>query len=270
MRLIKRTRRIWLGVLLFSALFASNACSPDGPEKAQDQAQPAPPEPRVVFVLLDRTGSYSFCVESIQRIVDIISSLGPGDRFYLIEVGPEFRPETNLKIQLHMPGVPADILTAASLSERERKQDALDALWQEVARHQRDITDYLHDSKREVSGQTDVFGALGYCSARLAREEHGDRLVFIFSDLIHDVRGVTTADPPSYPLSFSGARINVLFMPRVNKPEWEAKETAWRTWALQKAQAASFAMLDAAESHIAALLEPSPVLRSLPSSFSEE
>lgn len=271
MNVIRSARRISLGIILFSALCSSNACSPtDAGKKVQARARGMVPAPRIVFALIDKTGSFHFHGQSMQKILDMIDNLGPGDRFYLIDIGPEFRPETNLRIQLHMPDVPADILKPETPEEWERNQDKLEAVWQDVALHQHSISAFLHHSGPESSGQTDVFGALEYCSERLGREGPGERYVFIFSDLIHDLRDVTTANPPSFPLSFSGAQINVLFMPRRDRLEWDAKETAWRTWSLQKAGAVSFAMFDPAESEIAPLLKSSSVLRSLPSSFNEE
>lgn len=230
----------------------------------------AAPSSRLIGVILDDTISYHSRDQAILKIIEIVGSLGPNDHLFMANLCDRFNPELNVKLEVPLPVVPKDYFKRyEALDEWEKNQNYLDRVWEEVESSKKEIIEYLRDSRREHGNETDIFGTLAYCSQRFSRETADLKYLFIFSDLIHDLQGVKTNNPPSYRLAFGGAHVSVLFMPWRNMTEWETREKSWESWFAQ-GSALSFSMHDAAKSEIERLLDRSPAPRLLESPFREE
>jgi len=252
------------GLLIF-LLMASGCKSTEG--KTNIEAQ-KPPNVRFVMVLRDVTPSFQSHKEANEKIRAIVNALGPGDSFLLADVAPTFLPEKNVRVQCNMPEAALSFLQPTSnLSQWKRSQARLDAIWATVGKNKKTIANWLRNPMKVERGGTDLFRALEYCAQRMSRESGKEKYLFIFSDLIHEMKREKTEKPPSTPLNFEGVHITVLFAPWQGKDKWQSKEKDWKAWFVKQGRAATFSMYEPADSKLQSLLKQSRVLKKLPSPF---
>jgi hypothetical protein len=225
--------------------------------------------PRYVFVIRDLTTSYSPYIEAANRkILQIVSTLGPGDRFTLLDIGPNLVPEKNIKVECVMPDIPADLRNPSSnVTEWNSRQASLNAAWADVAGKKEAIHAYLARPIKPLRGGTEIFAALEYAARRMASQRHAEADFVIFSDLIQQ-RGEQINDaPPARVANFSTVHVQIFFVPWRTAEQWQMKERAWKNWFIEKSAALSFGMYDPSESGLQPSLPPSRVPRVLASPF---
>src|ERR1700761_7017921 len=148
------------------------ACSLKSPTAGlADTDTPQVIRPRAIYVLLDVTPSYKKNrPAAVAKIREMLKALGPADRFYLIEIGGEFSPEQNVKIQCKMPASDPQILQRPPLPSLWRDyQSRLNEIWRRTSAIEGQIDSYLKAPMKDRD-PTPLFEELRYASTRLAGE----------------------------------------------------------------------------------------------------
>lgn len=220
---------------------------------------------RMLLILLDSSKSYNLYGKALDKLIAIVKLLGPGDQLIIAQIGGEFWPESNVRLQTKMTDVPANILVSEKrLQDWKLNQSRLNAIWNQVEQRQKDISAYLTQnlSGGNTAGVSDIFGALNYSSLRLNNSSGSEKYLIIFSDLANDYGKQKSSFPPRQLMEFDGVHTRIMFVPWTT--DRAATQQAWGNW-FKQSKAADFSMLDASESEMATVLAPSPVPRQLPS-----
>lgn len=235
--------------------------------KTNTEAHPTP-KGRFVVILRDVTRSFQFYDETNKKILTIVNALGPGDALLLAEITMTFLPQKNVRVQCNIPEVPPSLLQPTSnLSQWKRNQAQLNAIWAAVKKNRQTIANWLRKNPVKIEkGGTDLFTALDYCAKRLDQDSEKEKYLFIFSDLIHELKGEKTEKPRSEPLNFQGVYVSVLSVPWQGQKKWESKKKDWEAW-FKQGGAVEFAMYDPADSKLQSLLKQSGVPKKLLSPF---
>lgn len=227
------------------------------------------PRQRNIIVIRDLTFSFKpYLGAANQKILEIVSSLGPGDRFLMVDIEPTFSPDKNVRVECIMPGIPDDLWNpAANLFDWKQKQSRLSGIWRTVTLNKERISTYVRGATKSRPGGTNVFATFEYVSKRFAEHNGLDNVTYILSDLAQEVGAVSIDMPPSNSVSFSGVHVHVLFVPWKAKAQWDRKEAAWKSWFVEKGGAMSFEMQEPSESNLQPVLRPSDVPKVVPSPF---
>jgi hypothetical protein len=206
---------------------------------------------RLVIVGRDITPSYCCLDQAEQRIEEVVSCLGPGDKFYLIDIGSSFNPENHVKVILNLPPVPGELLDQQTLSGLLDRSKRLNLVLAASEKRKAKILNYLGQPVAKDRRGTDIHGFLAYAAQLLANDPSEEKDLLLFTDLQHDLSGVRTDRPPSKRLSMPGIRAMVLFMPYDAK--WAERQAAWSRF-FDQSGASAVTLLDAAMSRTAPLL----------------
>jgi hypothetical protein len=220
------------------------------------------PRSRAIYVLLDVTPSYKSLPDAVVKTRELVFAIGPADRFYLIEIGGEFSPKQNVKIQCKMPAVHPVILSPAkNVYEWKDRQSRLSGIWQNVGDMQQQIDEYLAQPIHHLD-PTPLYETFKYAAERLEAEEDAERYLFVFSDYEQDSRGLKSKLPPQDSYALPGVDVFALFVPW--DKDWEKRKLAWTTWYLQQCKAAHFKIFDDAQAKVSPLLAPNRFPKTLP------
>jgi hypothetical protein len=218
---------------------------------------------RDVWAVLDLTPSFRMLDSSLASLKKVVSNLGPGDQFHLIELGGPFNPRTCVTIQSQLPSTPA-CTTRGAYRFRERRDCQLefDATRKRATAIQGGILNYLDHNPWRERDVTPLYKVLAYTAHRLSStDDSASKLLLLYSDLIQDSDGTKSVLPPRESLTMTGVSATALFVPWDGS--WASREAAWREWFVGHCGAASFGMLDASQSNIYSALTQSPAIRKL-------
>jgi len=227
------TRRAFLYSLPLSA---RAACVSDGP--------------RLVVQIDDVSPSYRRGPAMVSKQQAIVATLGPGDGFTDIGLGGRFTPDC-VKIQCLMPVAPPQLFAKVQRPrDLVENQQRLERVWARVDEQRKSVAGFLA-GPRHIQGPTPLFETLDYVSRQMMRSDASQKWLVIFSDLVHDNAGRTSGYPPAetHP-RFDGVNVFALFVPW--KSDFSRRDGAWREWFFA-CGACDFAMLDSAQSQIAAV-----------------
>jgi hypothetical protein len=233
--------------------------------------------PRYVMAILDFTDSFKYLPDAITAVNKILESIGPKDVFVLLEVRSQFDPAKSV-VEARLPDLQPEIFVdSVKALDYERKQAQLDAAWKRVAEIRKTIQDHLSKTSATLTREaSQVWEPLEYASLRFSKASEYDRVLVVLSDLRHEVpmasaphHWVKAELPPSQSdASFSGARVEVLFVPYGSAKSFQQKSSAWESWFRQKG-ARSVAFRDPAQSRLAQPVELSTVPKLLNSPFKQ-
>jgi hypothetical protein len=219
------------------------------------------PTSRVIAVVRDRTPSFArFYADAIAAIGRVVSNLGPGDTFLMIDLGGKFDPLTHV----YERGIPA--VADGTLSDPKtvpdfyRKQRLLDAKWTEVEAFKAEIAAQVRKGGPNLVGST-IPAVMEYAENRLVAVQ-GHKFLLVVSDLETDEPGRRTSLPPARPMLFPGVEVVALFAPWQRAGQTKARTDAWRAW-LGAGKAASFVVYDQAQSKTITAVPNSSVPRKL-------
>ena len=216
---------------------------------------------RHIIILRDATPSFKYAQESNRQIANIINSIGPGDIIIIGEIRSDFQPKANIRIQARMKNVPSDIFNEAkNMSQYRINQTRLNEILSTVENNKTTIKNWLVRNPLKIENGTDLFKALEYASFICQKSESSENYLFIFSDLIHDVKGQRKTEmPPTQIYDFKNTYVKSLFASWNGQKDWIAREKKWSEW-FQNSGATSFSMYDPRESEFqSSLLSPSCV-----------
>jgi hypothetical protein len=215
---------------------------------------------RLLVLIDDVSPSYRRSPAMVSQQQAIVDALGPGDAFTDVELGGAFTP-ARVKVQCLMPAASPELLTRVrrprELLENQRR---LNAIWKRVDALRGPVAAFVA-APRHTQGPTPLFETLTYLSNHMMRSGAVEKRLAIFSDLVHDCAGRTSAYPPAemHP-RFDGVSVFALFVPWT--ADFAKREAAWRGW-FAGCGACGFAMLDIAQSQVTSVLPQSPVPRIL-------
>jgi hypothetical protein len=219
---------------------------------------------RLLVLIDDISPSYRRSPAMVSKQQGIVDAFGPGDGFTDVELGGAFTPD-RVKVQCQMPSVAPELLARVrrprELLENQRR---LNAVWQRVDALRAPVAVFVA-APRHIQGPTPLFETLNYLSDHMMRSDAAEKRLAIFSDLVHDCAGRTSAYPPAetHP-RFDGVSVFALFVPWT--ADFAKRRVAWHDWFVG-CGACGFAMLDTAQSQVASVLPQSPVPRVLRQRF---
>jgi len=216
---------------------------------------------RCIVALWDCSGSFGSISDARKKLSEVVTALGPGDEFVIVQVGGPFDEKANVPVECRMPSIPPQTLSiAVDMKVWKQRQINLSAIWGEVEQQKNLVLKYLPTVRPSPQSTTPLDDAFAYAATRL-HPGASARYLLIFSDLIQDSDGLKRDGPPSSVLPFPGATVTALFVPW--RRDWREREGRWVAW-FSRAQAASFRMFDGSQSKGITLLPPSAVPRVVP------
>jgi hypothetical protein len=276
----KITTLFLLPLLIGFVLFFSSCSATTPAQGAPDEGKSSEPVPKVeitrwpfqrpryVVVILDLTVSFKYLTDAEQAVNRILEALGPKDIFVLLAIKARFDPAQSVA-EARMPELRPEIFTESSkILDYERKQAQLNAAWKRVAEIRKAIQEQVKKTSATLTQEaSQVWEPLEYASRRFSDATEYDRVLVVLSDLKHEVAGVRSELPPDKSnASFSGTRVEVLFVPYRDANAYQKKSLAWESWFKQKG-AQSVVLRDPAQSRLAQPVELSTVPKLLHSPF---